>query len=163
MNLYEMAAIALIVIFLVPVLFFIYFIGRCLYWWIKERCQKKISKNDPLFGKIDYEDGYWHSTSKTEYFISIESTADDPTEAQRKFYLSIQNRLCDYTKSAIRYLSQQFPKTDFSLYQIYSVSIGGDDEIVRHKFSLEFGIEPFDKIYEVSFEHDLPISWTIYD
>lgn len=85
MDIYIISAIVLVILFLIPIAYLFFFIGRGVYLALHERYRKKIIKNDPILGEIEYYDGYW---TALDYSVSIESTEDGPAEEQKQFYIS---------------------------------------------------------------------------
>lgn len=105
MDIYVILAIVIVCIFLTPILYLLYLIGRCFYSAMEEHYRKKIIKSDPILGEIEYDDGYWVSLSENTCSVSIEANESGPAEEQTQFYIFLRNNLDKYIASAKQYLN----------------------------------------------------------
>ena len=160
MDIYIITAIVLVILFLIPIVYLFFFIGSGTYLALKERYRKKIIKNDPILGEIEYYDGYW---TALDYSVSIESTKDGPAEEQKQFYIFLKNELDGYVTMAKQYLAEQITEEDFSRHEMFSISIGTIEEIKNSMFSLQLSASDSDLIYDVRFEHNKPVSFLAGD
>lgn len=158
MDKYEITMTILIALFALPFLYLLFFIGRMVHFAIKERYRQKIVARDPVFGEIEYYDGYWSSLVLNPFAVSIAAGTNGPTEVQRQLYLSVRDNLENHISEAKRYLRENDDTVDFPEYELYAISIGNEEETAAGRFSLELGYGNFDMVYDVCFERDRAIS-----
>jgi hypothetical protein len=118
---------------------------------------------DPEFGTITFETGFWgcHIKSGTnEFAVWIDAPESGPSELQRQFYRQMRADLAKLQERALSFIrAKAWDPVDVTQLHIYSIQIGAEEECAKKKFVIEFADDDAHNIHVVWFEAGQPYEY----
>ena len=126
--------------------------------------KRKITKNNNVFGKLEYERGVWvHMPADLHrgFMVTVCADKNGPSEAQELFFNHIVRNIEKYEKKAKEFIltSKYLDHTDN--LSIYSINIGNDDETLNHLFYLEMSDKKAEEIHIITFQDNIPKTYSV--
>lgn len=167
MDKYELLALLVLGLFLIPVGYLVFiFVISPLWSWLDERRKPKKTRDDPVFGRIEFEDGIWSSVpaEPLDFLMAIDAPETGPTESQRAFYLALRRELpCRVAECKAFISTHADAPSNLSGMTVYSVEIGSDEALERGQFVMELSDDQANEIHRVEFKNRKPKTYAVDD
>ncbi|MCX7016960.1 MAG: hypothetical protein NTW86_31105 [Candidatus Sumerlaeota bacterium] len=127
----------------------------------------RLTKNDPIFGQIEYERGVWAHVPQPDekgFMVTIYALETGPSDMQRQFFEKLLTRLSDVEREAKEFmLLETRGNVDASSLDVYAIEVGGEAEVAFAWFAVELTDSQADEIHRVEFRGNRPVSYGIDD
>jgi hypothetical protein len=167
MDRYELAAILVLSLFLIPIGYLVFiFVILPLRFHLNEKRHPPKNLDDPVFGSIEFRDGLWSSvpTRDLHHMIGIVASETGPTRHQREFYIALRNDLAVREAECKAFIARQTGRpSNLSEMSVYAVEIGTETDLIAGQFVIELSDREANEIHRVEFKHGRPESYGVDD
>lgn len=126
-----------------------------------------ITKYDPVFGPLTYEQGIWTFIPKQPndgFMVTVDAPASGPTQLQGVTFQKVRSCLADFERRARDFIRSRVEQSDdVSHLSIFSVQIGSDAESQQGRFVLELSDDDAVVIHRVLFAGTEPVDYGFDD
>jgi len=122
--------------------------------------------NDPVFGAIQFERGFWASlpNAREGWSVIIEAPPSGPSDEQRAFFRFLKEQLQEIREKVTAFIKEQTgaPQSVHTL-QVYAIEVGNDEDCRAKRFAMELADAHAETIHRVRFEHGEPQEYSCDD